>query len=164
MYSSTCTQDSQMILRQWFGRAIHGFVWACIWSSLVAFGWVSNAVTTHGSLDKAIDAMKLKPSTLIWLGAYLATAPASFLGGWLGPMLLGKSSLREPVIQSSAFGAAIATFLALILGVAAGWTASTFSSPPQLFVHESLGLGTLAGVCGGISAATILRQKTNPIH
>ncbi|MFO0867293.1 MAG: hypothetical protein U0744_22085 [Gemmataceae bacterium] len=140
-------------------RALGGLVLALIWSSAVAIGWVSTAVTTYGSIDKALDRMKLEPSSLIPLAAYFATAPASFLGGWVGSMCEGASPLEGRVIRGSLVGAAIATFLAALLGFATGWAASTLARELDHFLMLALGLGSMAGICGGISSGLIFRSR-----
>jgi uncharacterized membrane protein YsdA (DUF1294 family) len=145
----------------WIKRALGGFVWAMIWSSAVAICWVSTAVTTYGSIEKALDQMKMQRSSLMAIAAYLATAPASFLGGWVGSIFAGVSTFDGRVIRGSLVGAAIATCLAALLGVATGWAAGTFTRVPDRFLLLALILGGIAGVCGGVSSGLILRRN-NP--
>jgi uncharacterized membrane protein len=85
----------------------------------------------------------MRPTATIVVGsaAFFASVPASFLGGFLAPLVLGSVTQRRlPVVLSSVAGAALSTVPAVVLGALAGWICWQLLPGSMAFVWTGLAL------------------------
>lgn len=132
---------------QWLGRAAAGLVLGWIWSSLVTLGWLGLAAAPYGDLDRALARLKDEPWGTVGFAGYLASVPASFLGGLVGPLAAGRS--RRSVLGNSARGGAWGAALGAAAGLLAGWAFWQYAPRSLALVWVALGLGVAAGLVGG---------------
>jgi hypothetical protein len=140
----------QLTLDQWLGRGVAGLGLGYLWACVVALGWVGLATVGYGTLDNALERLPDERWYPIALAGFFASVPASFLGGLVGPLSVGRPRrVRRPVLTGSACGSAISAVLGLASGLFVGW--ATWEPPPRsmLFIHLALAISVPTGLGGG---------------
>jgi hypothetical protein len=140
--------QERLTLVQWLWRALGGFVYGCVWSSLVCLAWVAIPIESKGDMEDLAKLPKKDALLMVVLSAGMfASVPASFLGALIGT-LVGTPS-RVPVLDSSAKGAAWSAALGLATGPLVGWIIWSAEPKSPTWMWTGLGLSVPAGLIGG---------------
>ncbi len=116
-------------------------------------------VAVYGSLDTALKEMRPSAATELGWAAFFASCPASFVGAFLAPLVLGTvTRQRLAVVLSSVAGAAVATALAVVFGGLAGWFCWHAVPRSMAFAWVAFALSVPAGIGGGLIGGWILRR------
>jgi hypothetical protein len=139
--------EQQLTIAQWLWRALGGFAYGWVWSSLVCLAWVAIPIESKGDMDLAKIPKKDALVMVVLSSGMFASVPASFLGALIGT-LVGTPS-RVPVLDSSAKGAAWSAALGLAAGPLVGWIIWSAEPKSPTWIWTGLGLSVPAGLVGG---------------
>lgn len=151
--------------RQWVKRAIFGLLFAYIWNSFLAICWFGIKDATSDGFDANPGRVRITMWGTMLFAAYFSSAVASFLGGFLGPLAMGRSPrVSRPILLSSAFGAAIATLTSVPVGLFIGWWYSLNASHSLSMVFVAMACGGIIGIGAGIIAGRLVAGNATLIH
>ena len=144
------SHETGLSWKQWLIRIGAAFAFGNLWCFVVTVFWLGLFVAPFGDLDLALKNAKLTPNIKIGSAGYFTSAPASCIGGFLGPIFLaGATNLRRYVIWSSALGAGVSTAVGVGLGLSSAWYCLEVAPQTMLYAEVALTLSIHAGVFGG---------------
>ncbi|MBN9522286.1 hypothetical protein J0H58_27835 [bacterium] len=134
-------------------RGLLGFCLGWVWSSAGSLAWLGALAAGYGGLDEGLSRLKDEAWAPLAMAAYFGSVAGSWAGGTVGPMAVGPTRRRYPVVGSSLIGGGLGGVLAAAVGAAAGWAVwrGAPKSPLVLLIPMSLGvpLGVAAGWVAG---------------
>jgi hypothetical protein len=145
--------------RFWLVRAVACLALALGCAGVVNAGWLGVLITVYGGLGTALKDMRPTATTVAGWAAFVASSPASFLGGFIAPLALGSVTRRhQAVVLSSVAGAALAAASAVVVGAIAGFLCWQPLLPSMAFAWTGLALGVPAGIGGGWIAGWVIKR------
>jgi hypothetical protein len=121
----------------------------------VASLWFGLAHAIYGDLDQLL----MKQSAIqdwqvaLFFASYFGAAAAAWVGGTVGPLLLGAKTYRGSVLHSSAFGGFLSAVGGSMAGFVVGVICLWYDPLSDLGIWIPLGLGLPIGAVGGWRAA-----------
>jgi hypothetical protein len=123
------------------------------------------ATLAYGDIASAFEGMKGKTWERSVIGASSLSIFASYIGGFVGPILIGASAgrVRRPVLLSSIFGAAFAALIGAVAALPAEWICERYAPRSMLRMDVILVLSLLVGLLGGwLGGGVVLRRRLSP--
>ena len=136
-------------------RAAAGFGLGWVWASITSLFWIEALAAGYGGLERGLELFKGEKWVPIVGAAFFASTVASWVGGTVGPVVLGPSRYRSPVLGSSLLGGTSGAALAAVVGATGGWLVWVELAWPVNAILP-LGLGLLVGVLTGWLAGRLL--------
>ena len=131
------------------GRAALGVCLGWAWASFVSLVWLGAASVWYGVLDRALANLKGEWWSPIAFAGYFASVPAGWVGGIVGPAVLGPGRFRRPVPTDVLLGGMLGSGIATLVGTVAGWAIWREDPRSLLVVWVPMGLGVVVGATAG---------------
>ena len=131
------------------GRAVAGFCLGWVWHTVVSLLCLGALAVGYNGLDEGLSQFKGEWWAPICFAAYFASVTGSWFGGMVGPLTLGPTRYRRPVINSSFVGGAAGALFAAGVGARVGWLVGREPTGSMFAARLSLELGVPVGIVAG---------------
>ena len=170
--SSAPRTPDRVSVATWLTRGVLGFCLGWVWCSAGSLVALEALAVGYGGLDQGLSRLKDEAWGPVAMAAYFGSVAGCWAGAVVGPMAVGATRRRYPVVGSSLVGGALGGIMAAAVGAAAGW--AVWRDSPQstlvlrLPMYFGVPLGVVAGWVGGRAlsrdepAATTTRDAASP--
>ncbi|MDY3550968.1 hypothetical protein R5W24_000037 [Gemmata sp. JC717] len=112
--------------------------------------WLAVLAAGYGGLDTGLSRFKSEPWAPVAMAAYFGFVSGAWVGGAVGPVAVGASRRRRPVLTSSFLAAMVGGASAATGGAALGWLLWRGGAGVELVLKTTLWFGAVAGALAGV--------------